>query len=112
MRLQHRDHRDHRPASSTFVAGGALVSPPHPRAVTDRAPGPLTVQRLGSSTVAADVFDLLHERRVVVVALVVVVVVCGGWLRALFAEAVAGLHPGLTEGPPPLWFLLLGRGYR
>ena len=74
-------------------------------------PLPLTVQRLCSSAVAADVFDLLpdHERHVVVV--------CGGLMLLLLERfaggAAAGLHPGQAEGSPPLpRFLLLGHRRR
>lgn len=75
---------------------------------------PLTVPRLRSPAVAADVFDLFadlaveYERRVVVVV--------GGGLMlmlmlrlglGLFAGAAAGLHPGQAESCYPLPRLLL-----
>lgn len=71
---------------------------------------PLTVQRLSSTTVAADVFDLLPE-----VAVEgerhVVVVVDGGRLLPLplqpLAGAAAGLGAGQAEGSSPLLRLLL-----
>lgn len=60
---------------------------------------PLTVGRLGSAAVAADVFNLRsdlavdHKRRVVVVG--------GGLVSLLPAWAAAGLHPAQAESPPP-----------